>query len=149
MAGDLVRLAFAEQRRVHVPVAGRVFRLADALLRGVPDDGSVGRPVRQSRASRRVGADRARLTAETSVAVPHGGLLVVVRRAPRATKPRGFVGVDRRRAGTRSGVVVRDEWARRMPATPAGGRGRASGSPSGRLTRTARLAGGATEGVVP
>ncbi len=43
--GDLVELAFAEDGRVHVPVAGPAFGLADVLLQGVPHDRPVGQPV--------------------------------------------------------------------------------------------------------
>ncbi len=154
VAGDLVQLAFAEHGRVHVPVPGRALRLADVLLQGVPDDGAVGQPVGQTRAHQRVGVEQAELTAEASMVV-HGGLLAVGRRAPRATKPRGTRPgassvVSCQRAGTLSGVVVRDTWARCMRRTVAGAGGHPrAGFRAGGLTRTARRAGGGGGPVVP
>src|SRR5690606_34068949 len=109
----------------------RAFRLTDVLLQGVPYDGAFGEPVGEARAHQRVGVEQAEFTAEASVVeVAHGVLLGVGRRAPRAAKPRGTRPgassvVSCQRAGTLSGVVVRDTWARCMTRTVATGGGRA------------------------
>ena len=74
VAGSLVQLALAEQRRIDVLVAGAAFGLADVGLDLVAGGGAGRQPERQAGADQRIGVEEVEFAAELAV-VDHGGLL--------------------------------------------------------------------------
>lgn len=124
---DLVQLPLPEHGRVHMPIPGRPLHVPQVLLQRMPYDGPVRQPVRQPGPHQRIGTEQLQLPPKAPVVVRgfhrmHGSPSfsrsgrepAAQTEAPGSLTPGLRHQLSSQRAGTLSGVVVRDGRARFM-----------------------------------